>query len=188
MTDGERTLTSGQVAQELGVSAASVQRYARVGKIPHDVTLGGHYRFNMEEIRVAVAGELPIEKLRVPDDKIRTVLLKFVAGGEGNLTSGEIEAALREHDELRESCQIILREADRFRDEGNSRITDLERELDQLLRGMRTLYVDAGGALHPRVGRKYLLEGLRVMLGEQNALEHEGCSTCTCWERYRGET
>lgn len=52
----ERTMTSQQVAQELRVSAASVQRYAREGRIPFDMTPGGHRRYSVEEVRSALAG------------------------------------------------------------------------------------------------------------------------------------
>lgn len=45
-----RTLTSGQVAPAIGLKAATVQWYARQGRIPHDITPGGHYRFNLAEV------------------------------------------------------------------------------------------------------------------------------------------
>ena len=47
-------LTPGQVARMLHVSPKTVNRWANEGRIPCLVTLGGHRRFNREEIeRVA---------------------------------------------------------------------------------------------------------------------------------------
>jgi hypothetical protein len=54
--DVVRAMTSQRVAQELRVSAASIQRYAREGRIPFDVTPGGHRRYSVEEVRRALAG------------------------------------------------------------------------------------------------------------------------------------
>jgi hypothetical protein len=54
--DVMRAMTSQRVAQELRVSAASIQRYAREGRIPFDVTPGGHRRYSVEEVRRALAG------------------------------------------------------------------------------------------------------------------------------------
>ncbi len=45
-----RNARSSQVADALGVSAASVQAYARAGRIPFRLTPGGQYRFSVEEI------------------------------------------------------------------------------------------------------------------------------------------
>lgn len=53
--DVVRAMTSQRVAQELRVSAASIQRYAREGRIPFDVTPGGHRRYSVEEVRQALA-------------------------------------------------------------------------------------------------------------------------------------
>src|SRR5216683_6294617 len=53
--DVMRAMTSQRVAQELRVSAASIQRYAREGRIPFDVTPGGHRRYSVEEVRRALA-------------------------------------------------------------------------------------------------------------------------------------
>ena len=54
--DVVRAMTSQRVARELRVSAASIQRYAREGRIPFDVTPGGHRRYSVEEVRRALAG------------------------------------------------------------------------------------------------------------------------------------
>ncbi len=41
----EEYLRATQVADLLGVSAKTVTRYAKEGKIPHVLTLGGHRRY-----------------------------------------------------------------------------------------------------------------------------------------------
>jgi len=51
----EYTLTSGQVAQKLAstgvrLSAGTIQRYARSGRIPSKSTPGGRYRYNLDEV------------------------------------------------------------------------------------------------------------------------------------------
>ena len=52
MTEGEGTaargryLTRADVARRLGVSANTVSRWAREGKLPCQMTLGGHRRFD----------------------------------------------------------------------------------------------------------------------------------------------
>jgi excisionase family DNA binding protein len=47
----ERNQRSGEIAKALGVSAASIQAYARAGRIPYRKTPGEQYRFNLEEVR-----------------------------------------------------------------------------------------------------------------------------------------
>ncbi len=44
-------IKTAQVAQILRVSSKTVSRWAREGKLPHLVTLGGHRRFPEKEIR-----------------------------------------------------------------------------------------------------------------------------------------
>lgn len=44
-------LTTSEVASILRVSAKTVTRWARDGKLPHSRTLGGHRRFPTDEIR-----------------------------------------------------------------------------------------------------------------------------------------
>lgn len=47
-----KLLTSGEVADELGLSPRTISRYAREGLItPELVTAGGQYRFNLEKVR-----------------------------------------------------------------------------------------------------------------------------------------
>lgn len=50
----ERTSEASEVAKALGLSADSIGRYAREGRIPFDVTPGGHRRFNVDEVRQAL--------------------------------------------------------------------------------------------------------------------------------------
>jgi excisionase family DNA binding protein len=50
----KRRLSSAQLAQQLGLAAATVQMYAREGRIPFDATPGGHRRFDVDEVRTAL--------------------------------------------------------------------------------------------------------------------------------------
>lgn len=49
-----RTCTTADVAAALGLRPATVQMYARNGRIPFDTTPGGHRRFDIEEVRDAL--------------------------------------------------------------------------------------------------------------------------------------
>lgn len=54
---GSVYLTRATVARMLGVSPNTVTRWAREGRLPCQVTLGGHHRFNtgvIEDLRVAL--------------------------------------------------------------------------------------------------------------------------------------
>ncbi|WP_310278052.1 helix-turn-helix domain-containing protein [Haloactinomyces albus] len=49
---GDRLLTSGQLAKELGLSHRSVSHYAQTGQLePALVTPGGHYRWDVDDVR-----------------------------------------------------------------------------------------------------------------------------------------
>jgi DNA-binding transcriptional MerR regulator len=52
MTD--RVHSTGAVAVSLRVRPCTVQAYARDGRIPFDVTPGGHRRFDLDEVRAAL--------------------------------------------------------------------------------------------------------------------------------------
>ena len=53
-------MTTGEVAEALGISPKTVARWANEGKLPHLTTLGGHRRFPRAEIeRLAQSGEPP---------------------------------------------------------------------------------------------------------------------------------
>lgn len=54
-----RDQTSTQIGQELGLAAATVQKYARDHRIPCELTPGGQRRFNLEEVREALYGPVP---------------------------------------------------------------------------------------------------------------------------------
>ena len=49
-----RDLTTAAVADQLGLSASTVQKYAREGAIPFETTPGGHRRYNLGEVRRAL--------------------------------------------------------------------------------------------------------------------------------------
>lgn len=47
-----KLLTSGQLADELGISPGTVARYARQGwLVPAETTMGGHLRWDLEDVR-----------------------------------------------------------------------------------------------------------------------------------------
>lgn len=50
----DRSLEAGDLARALRISPDSVGRYAREGRIPFDVTPGGHRRFNVDEVKLAL--------------------------------------------------------------------------------------------------------------------------------------
>lgn len=51
-----RTQSSAETARALGLAAATIQKYAREGRIPFDATPGGHRRFDLDEVRSALYG------------------------------------------------------------------------------------------------------------------------------------
>lgn len=55
----QRDRSSAQVARELGLAAPTVQKYAREGRVPYDVTPGGHRRFDLDEVRAALYTSSP---------------------------------------------------------------------------------------------------------------------------------
>lgn len=45
-------LTSGELAEELGIAPRTVARYVRDGwLVPAETTMGGHYRFDLDDVR-----------------------------------------------------------------------------------------------------------------------------------------
>lgn len=47
-----RLVTSGELAEELGISARTVSRYVREGLLtPTETNLGGHYRWDVNQVR-----------------------------------------------------------------------------------------------------------------------------------------
>lgn len=55
LMDVNRVHATAEVASALGLQPATVQMYARKGRIPFDATPGGHRRFDIEEVRAALA-------------------------------------------------------------------------------------------------------------------------------------
>ena len=53
---GPRTLTASEAAALLGVSVATVRGWADQGRLPSHRTVGGHRRFELEELRTWLAG------------------------------------------------------------------------------------------------------------------------------------
>lgn len=51
----ERVATSAEVASALALSASTVQLYARQGRIPFATTPGGHRRYSVSEVQLALA-------------------------------------------------------------------------------------------------------------------------------------
>jgi excisionase family DNA binding protein len=65
-----RYLRAAQVAAILHVSAKTVSRWAREGKLPHMKTLGGHARYPEAEIRALLAqNTIPAEYSRIPAER-----------------------------------------------------------------------------------------------------------------------
>lgn len=64
MAEAHRSLRSSEVAKAVGLSAASIQAYARAGRIPYRLTPGRQYRFNLAEVRELLARE----PVRLSDD------------------------------------------------------------------------------------------------------------------------
>lgn len=50
----KRDLIASKLANALNLSADTVGRYAKEGKIPFEKTPGGHRRFNLEEVKTAL--------------------------------------------------------------------------------------------------------------------------------------
>jgi excisionase family DNA binding protein len=63
----KKTMSRTEVARLFQVSASTVTRWAREGKIPAQRTLGGHYRFSTETIR-KLAGEMAGGSFEIDQD------------------------------------------------------------------------------------------------------------------------
>ncbi len=62
-SEPEELLTRSQVARILGVSPTTVTRWAREGRLPCRLTLGGHHRYSsgvIEEIRARMSSKGPL--------------------------------------------------------------------------------------------------------------------------------
>ncbi len=51
----DQYLTAGQVADRLHVSTKTVHRWAEQGMLPCTYTLGGHRRFRLRDVEIAIA-------------------------------------------------------------------------------------------------------------------------------------
>jgi len=61
----DRTATTAEVAEVLHLSPATVQLYAREGRIPFDRTPGGHRRYNIAEVQLALAPADDVEDVTI---------------------------------------------------------------------------------------------------------------------------
>ena len=93
MVKSKRSLRSGEVAEVFGVSPATIQAYARTGRLPYDTTPGGQYRFNLDEVREILAPPVlePVEDLA----DVFTATGPMVDALSGYRTSPFTETALR---------------------------------------------------------------------------------------------
>lgn len=76
-----RTVAAAEVARALGLSADSIGRYARAGRVPFDVTPGGHRRFDVEEVRLALGsggGHAASRVFRTPSATVRRRAIRSV--------------------------------------------------------------------------------------------------------------
>ena len=78
--DVTRNARSSQVAAALGLSAASVQAYARAGRIPFRLTPGGQYRFSVEEVVSLLAR--PVIEVRHDLVDLRTSSSRVIVDGQ----------------------------------------------------------------------------------------------------------
>lgn len=82
----ERIAEAAEVARALRVSADSIGRYAREGRIPFETTPGGHRRFNIDEVRLALGlgGGTPTSPMfSVPAATVRARAIRSVRGTSG---------------------------------------------------------------------------------------------------------
>ncbi len=70
-----RTAATSEVAAVLGLAPATVQKYAREDRIPFGVTPGGHRRFDIEEVRAALASPKTFAGTVSPDSPPSVVIL-----------------------------------------------------------------------------------------------------------------
>jgi len=70
-----RYVTTGVAARALGVSTATLTRWAAAGRVtPAERTLGGHYRWDLGALRAEVRGEAPqSERRRAAEDIARVI-------------------------------------------------------------------------------------------------------------------
>lgn len=81
----------------LAVSAATVARYAREGRVPFSTTPGGHRRFNIDEVRGALTQRTPVRVAAISTaDASNRPRVRI---GDGERT--EVSAAARRRESMR---------------------------------------------------------------------------------------
>jgi hypothetical protein len=78
----ERVATSADVASALGLSASTVQLYARQERIPFTTTPGGHRRYSVSEVQLALSAATD-GQADSTDDYIVALSLNPLTGGLG---------------------------------------------------------------------------------------------------------
>lgn len=69
-----RYITTGEAARALGISTATLTRWAAAGRVtPAERTLGGHYRWDLATLRAQVRGEPQDERRRAAEDIARVI-------------------------------------------------------------------------------------------------------------------
>jgi excisionase family DNA binding protein len=58
-TTMERRVSTKVVAAHLGVNPKTIARWSRAGKIPSTLTMGGHRRYLISEVKAAIARTHP---------------------------------------------------------------------------------------------------------------------------------
>jgi excisionase family DNA binding protein len=105
-----RRLTSKEAARVLGVSEASVKRWADSGLLPMEKTVGGHRRFRPEDVAAVrraglTAGEAPLQRKRVAHAAQAPT---FAPGREAALVEETFRALLDGRDEELSSLLVSL--------------------------------------------------------------------------------
>lgn len=59
----EKLLSRGEAARYVGVSVNTVYQWARSGRLPYKVTLGGHLRFARSDLDAALVRKAPADSL-----------------------------------------------------------------------------------------------------------------------------
>ena len=81
--------TTRDIARALDVDEQTVRRYAREGIIPFAETLGGHRRYDLDEVRAALA-RARTRRLEPVDPVHRTDLPPVGGGGTGAVAIGAL--------------------------------------------------------------------------------------------------
>lgn len=124
----KRTATSKVVAEALGVSTATIQAYARSGRIPFSATPGGHRRFDVAEVQLALEPSgndehvstllIPLSQRDLtfgstPPDRARLAEMAELSGSrpEGRTSASHHQHASSTGDFGRSALGMLLRQA-----------------------------------------------------------------------------